>query len=63
MSQAGAMIVENICIANKNDFGQSNAFLGLVREIMDMKNLQLPKTPEEGIMLYKELIREIKQTN
>ena len=57
------MIAENLCFANKNVFGQSNAFLDLVREIMDMKNLQLPKTPEEGIVLYKQLIREIKQIN
>ena len=61
MSETGVMIAENICVANKNVFGQRNAFLDLVREIMDMKNLQLPKTPEEGIVLYKELIREIKQ--
>ena len=57
------MIAENICVANENIFGQSNAFLDLVREIMDMRNLQLPKTPEEGIVLYKQLIREIKQIN
>ena len=57
------MIAENICFANKNVFEQSNAFLDLVREIIDMKNLQLPKTPEEGIVLYKQLIREIKQIN
>ena len=55
------MIVENICVANKNVFGQRNAFLDLAREIMDMKYLQLPKTLEEGIVLYTQLIRGIKQ--
>ena len=55
------MIAEKIYVANKDVFEQSNAFLDLVREIIDMKNHQPPKTPEEGIVLYKELIREIKQ--
>ena len=55
------MIAENICVAHKNVFGQRNAFLDLAREIMDMKYLQLPKTLEEGIVLYTQLIRGIKQ--
>ena len=55
------MIVENICVANKNVFGQRNAFLDLAREIMDMKYLRLPKTLEEGKVLYTQLIRGIKQ--
>ena len=55
------MIAENICVANKNVFGQRNAFLDLAREIMDLKYLQLPKTLEEGIVLYTQLIRGIKQ--
>ena len=55
------MIAEKIYVANKDVFEQSNPFLDLVREIIDMKNHQPPKTPEEGIVLYKELIREIKQ--
>ena len=55
------MIAENICVANKNVFGQRNAFLDLAREIMDMKYLQLPKTLEEGKVLYTQLIRGIKQ--
>ena len=55
------MIAEKIYVANKDVFEQSNAFLDLVSEIIDMKNHQPPKTPEEGIVFYKELIREIKQ--
>ena len=42
---------------------KKNASLDLIKEIMKLKNLDLPKTPEEGVLLYKNITSETERIN
>ena len=50
VSEADIRVAKKLCTVSKNAFGKNNASLDLIKEIMKLKTLNLPKTPEEGVL-------------
>ena len=63
VSEEDIRVIKKLCTISKNAFGKNNASLDLIKEIMKLKNLNLPKTPEEGVLLYKNITSEIERIN
>ena len=63
VSETDIRVAKNLCTISKNAFGKNKASLDLIKEIMKLKNLDLPKTPEEGVLLYKNITSEIERIN
>ena len=63
VSEEDIRVTKKLCTISNNAFGKNNASLGLIKEIMELKNLDLPKTPEEGVLLYKNITSEIERIN
>ena len=63
VSEADITLAKTLCTISKNAFGKKNASLSLIKEIMKLKYLDLPKTPEEGVLLYKNVTSEIERIN
>ena len=62
VSEADITLAKTLCTISKNAFGKNNASLNLIKEIMKLKYLDLPKTPE-GVLLYKNITSEIERIN
>ena len=63
VSEEDNRVAKKLCTISKNAFGKNNASLDLIKEIMKLKNLDLPKTSEEGVLLYKNITSEIERIN
>ena len=63
VSEEDIRVAKKLCTTSKNTFGKNNASLDLIKEIMKLKNLDLPETPEEGVLLYKNITSEIERIN
>ena len=61
VSEEDIRVTKKLCTSSNNAFGKNNASLDLIKEIMKLKNL--PKTPEEGVLLYKNITSEIERIN
>ena len=51
VSEADIRVAKKLCTISKNAFGKNNTSLDLIKEIMKLKTLNLPKTAEEGVLL------------
>ena len=63
VSEEDIRVAKKLCTTSKNTFGKNNSSLDLIKEIMKLKNLDLPETPEEGVLLYKNITSEIERIN